>query len=388
MRTLRLCKIEAGRVKTPRPLDLGPNFEAFGGTEREKSEKNRPLRGHMEARIEFSHSLEEALMSWSIGAQDWLIFVIEIMFALAIGALVYWAWWVLPKQLVCRLNLETDTPKSRADAADVENKIRNTIGQAIGIVALLIGTFVAYFDARQTNQAAHDQLFSQQVSNGFKLLAGKSRVERLGGIYALEGVMNNSKQYFKPILEGLSAYVREETRPRYDPNEKADSTCDAIEKQPAICDAGHRQTAACLSRISWQLKPPDADIQASLTVMARRGSGEGHVDLTDARIRRAFLNDANLKHAEIPHAWLCFAHLTRAKLESANLSGTNLKCACLMGAELSQANLSGTDLTGADLTGANLIGAIVSQAQLDNACGTNASLPQGLVLEPCPPNRQ
>jgi len=35
---------------------------------------------------------------------------------------------------------------------------------------------------------------------------------RLGGIYALEGVMNTSEQYHEPVLEGLCAFVREKTK--------------------------------------------------------------------------------------------------------------------------------------------------------------------------------
>ena len=31
---------------------------------------------------------------------------------------------------------------------------------------------------------------------------------RLGGIYALEGVMNTSEQYREPVLEALCAFVR------------------------------------------------------------------------------------------------------------------------------------------------------------------------------------
>ena len=35
---------------------------------------------------------------------------------------------------------------------------------------------------------------------------------RLGGIYALEGVMNTSKEYHQPVLEALSVFVRDATR--------------------------------------------------------------------------------------------------------------------------------------------------------------------------------
>ena len=57
---------------------------------------------------------------------------------------------------------------------------------------------------------------------------------RLGGIYALEGVMNTSEQYHQPVLEALCAFVRDNTR-----NEKGEG-------------------------------PPTTQIQAALTVIGRR----------------------------------------------------------------------------------------------------------------------
>ena len=53
-------------------------------------------------------------------------------------------------------------------------------------------------------------------------------------------------------------------------------------------------------------------------------------------------------------------------------------------ADLSLANLTRADLTLANLTGANLTGAIVSQDQLEKACGEQATLPAGLTLKRCP----
>jgi hypothetical protein len=45
---------------------------------------------------------------------------------------------------------------------------------------------------------------------GFELLGNKDKelMRRPGGIYALEGVMNNSEDYHQPVLEALSAFVR------------------------------------------------------------------------------------------------------------------------------------------------------------------------------------
>ena len=62
---------------------------------------------------------------------------------------------------------------------------------------------------------------------------------RLGGIYALEGVMNTSEQYHQPVLEALCAFVRDSTKP------------------------------------STGEEPPATDLQAALTVISRRKKGRG-----------------------------------------------------------------------------------------------------------------
>jgi hypothetical protein len=66
------------------------------------------------------------------------------------------------------------------------------VGQALGGAAVLIGAVVAYLQFTQQQQASHDLLISNQVSKGFEQLASDKIPERLGGIYALEGVMNTS----------------------------------------------------------------------------------------------------------------------------------------------------------------------------------------------------
>lgn len=358
-----------------------------------------------------------------------------------------WFWWWWPKRQVDRLRLTIRDPKARAD---VEDNFRKTIGQILGGAAVLIGAGLAYYgtqqtlratadQARRSDQAAHDLLISNQVSSGFLQLGNEeSMVVRLGGIYALEGVMNTSEQYHRPVLEALSAFVRDGTR-------------------TATGDG-----------------PPATDIQAALTVIGRRAAiGTGFPDLAHAHIPQTDLSDANLSGANLSHAHLERADLTSAILSDANLSGlaektiatragnikaihgfdfdtsdpadlsdANLYNADLSGALLMRANLSGAkliatklsrshlnganlshahlemaDLTFADLAGANLshanlsyatltanlsradlsgatltranlggadlTGAIVSQEQLNTACGTKAKLDTGLTLKPC-----
>src|SRR6516162_5709119 len=139
--------------------------------------------------------------------------------AAGIAALVvlwgaWWLWWRLPKRQM-RYITAAD-PKARAD---IEDNFRKTIGQLLGGAAVLIGAALAYMQFTQQQQtsqhqfslqqqASRDLLISNQVSKGFEQLGSDKIVVRLGGIYALEGVMNTSEQYYQAVLEALSAFVR------------------------------------------------------------------------------------------------------------------------------------------------------------------------------------
>jgi uncharacterized protein YjbI with pentapeptide repeats len=324
-------------------------------------------------------------MSW------WLI-------AMALLALVcsLAAWWWLPKWQVKRLRPEVSDPKARAD---VEDNFRKSVGQLIGGAAVILGAGLAYYQTQQTLQAQSQQsantlqsqqeqsnrtIVSQQVSKGFELLSEENNaVKRLGGIYALEGVMNTSEQYHVSVLDTLGAFVRVSTEK--DTNEG----------------------------------PPATDVQAALTVIKRRTAGPGRVVLARAHIPKAILNDAdligadlnginlnqaqllginvsgaNLVNADLNAAELFGGNLSGANLNSANLNGTqlisvNLSKATLFNATLSNANLNGANLSGTNLHGANLDNADLSdclnlkQGQLDEACGTKTKLPSGLTIKPC-----
>jgi len=210
----------------------------------------------------------------------------------------------------------------------------------LGGAAVLIGAGLAYLQFSQQQQTSQQQfsqqqqasrelLISNQVSKGFEQLGSERAVVRLGGIYALEGVMNTSEQYHLPVLEALCALVRDGTR--------------------AGTGAG----------------PPATDIQAALTVIGRRAMiGGGTPDLSNARIPKA--------------------NLFGAWLSNGNLSGADLSGADLRAAKLSIADLRGADLSGADLSGADLFGTTISQKQLDSACGTKAEgLHPDRTLKPC-----
>ena len=129
---------------------------------------------------------------------------------------------------------------------------------------------------------------------------------RLSGIYALERLAQDSEKDHRPIMEVLTAYVRENAP-----------------KQ------GKYVEEAALK--------PTTDIKAILTVIGRR-------ETTEIKRPNDFLD-------------LSHTHLAGVNLELANLSGLNLFGANLTGAMLFGANLNVTVLGMADLTDANLSGA-------------------------------
>jgi uncharacterized protein YjbI with pentapeptide repeats len=270
------------------------------------------------------------------------------VFVSVIAALAFWWWW--PKWQVNRLALEIRDPKARAD---VEDNFRRTVGQLLGGAAVLFGAWLAFLQfseqqqqtvqsqikqqqqaaQQQQQQAARDLLISNQASKGFEQLASDKIAMRLGGIYALEGVMNASErpeQYRGPILEMLCAFVREYTIGK------------TVSEKPAI------------------------DIQAALSVIGRR-KGPELPDLAEVNIPGANLSGANLRGADLNSADLNSAYLSGANLSGANLLGANLTGANLTGAKLSRVDLTGADLTGANLGLADLNGAYLSGANLTGA---------------------
>lgn len=149
---------------------------------------------------------------------------------------------------------------------------------------------------------------------------GTRRLEvRLGGIYALERIANDSPDRdYSTIMEVLTAYVR--------------ANAARSEPKPTASEPTNQEPPT-----------PSADIQAILTVLGRRKKAgqEGDVvlDLSMTDLRGARLEGAHLERAVLLRADLERARLERAHLEGANLRGANLK-----GAHLEEAHIEGTDL--------------------------------------------
>jgi uncharacterized protein YjbI with pentapeptide repeats len=357
-----------------------------------------------------SRALWPSLLVW------WPWLVAGAVPVVALGA--WWLWWRLPRWQAERLRMTVRDVKARTD---IEDNFRKTVGQLLGGAAVLVGAGFAYLQFSQQQQSARDLLISNQVAKGFELLGKKEKDEvtlRLGGIYALEGVMNTSKEYHRPVLEALCAFVRDggsDDKP-------------ATDIQAALAVIGRRVVQEARPDLN-HARIPQADLRsanlsganlngADLTGAELFDANLSDTELFDANLSNAYLwranlssatlilanlNNADLNDANLSSAFLSGANLIRANLIRANLSGANLSeviplnrhdakpiRADLSGAKLIRANLSNADLSNADLSDAILSGANLSNAkgltpaQLDTACGKDVKLDPGLTIKPCP----
>ncbi|MFP8941232.1 pentapeptide repeat-containing protein [Streptomyces fenghuangensis] len=208
------------------------------------------------------------------------------------------------------------------------------VQQAAGTLAALGTLAVIAFTWLSLQQVDNEHALTRegQVTDRYNAAVGNIGDDalevRLGGIYALQRIMEDSPRDQPSIVNVLSTYIRNHAKK---PKQGTDGP----------------------------IGPP-SDIQAAFTALGSRNpdhDGTARIDLRNANLFGVFLHDADLRGADLTGANLFGANLFGADLFGANLFGADLRGADLTGANLFRADLRGADLRGADLTGAFLIGA-------------------------------
>jgi hypothetical protein len=222
--------------------------------------------------------------------------------------------WMLPRWQTRRLN--GLGPKERFDGV---NEARRTLAQILGGVALLIGLYSTLQNfnlARESLAVARQGQITDRFTKAIEQLGaidvsgGKRLAVRLGGIYALERIADESERDRWSIVAILSAYVRENSPRR-------------LHEPPRSAGEMH----------------PAADTQAILTVLGRREPTCEYSKLID------------LDRTDLRGAFLLAAKLLCADLTDSNLSQADLTAADLRGAQLRRSDLQRTDLRGANFYG-------------------------------------
>ena len=284
---------------------------------------------------------------------------------LVIAGLVTTLIWV-PKIEVYGLNQVRHPQKIspafyKRDVFTQEDRARQTLTTIVGGFLVLAGAYLTWRTVRATEDKQITDRFTAAVTN---LSAEDKMAQRLGGIYALERIARDSPKDHWPVMEVLTAYVRDK--------------CPKLkDEEPAAAE-----NSAELDGPVEKVLP--ADIQAIMSVI--RGRKAENDKLRKLDLHKANLNGANLSDTDLKGASFWRADLREASFWGANLRGADLKGADLREASFFKADLRGAYIKGADLRGAKLWEAKLAdckrltQEQLDSAYqgGSPASLPPHL----------
>ena len=303
-----------------------------------------------------------------------------------IACLVFLILWWVPKKQIALLQTEATSLQAKAallqakainakdvfeaekDVSKAENDARATIAQILGGAAVLIGLVIAWQNITTTKKGQITDRFYKAIEQlGAIDDKGEPKLElRLGGIYALERIAQDSKTDYWPIMEVLTAYVRENSH-----------------KQTTQRKEDIQTILTVISRLrerDYEYKGPDSKwLPFGPPVPGHRldlnGADLQGMDLQDALLYYTDLVKANLRGTDLRHAKLAGARLTLANLEMAHMEYIDLQTASLIGA-----NLENTHLENARLIGTNLWNAKLGNAHLEGAYLFSASAERGKII--------
>jgi uncharacterized protein YjbI with pentapeptide repeats len=278
-----------------------------------------------------------------------------------------------------------------------------------GIIVAMIGApFVVWraFVAQKQVDVAEQGQITDRLNKAVEGLGAEKTVKdedgestkpnlevRIGAIYALERIAQDSLRDHIQIMEILCAYIRENAPLRKTPQNPFEIWEEETTENP---DANWLKMPNRNDIQSWaaKLPKPRTDIQVALEVIGRRaprqikvernatvrGSMVGYrLDLRSTCLQGADLSELEFTYCLFNQAQLQGADLNGAQLQGADLNGAQLHGADLIGAQLQGAHLIRAQLQRADLIGAQLQGAHLFRAQLQGAQISGAQL-QGAHL--------
>ena len=259
---------------------------------------------------------------WSLIAAGVLLFI-----GLSIAAIL----WVPGYFVSSAIQSNPAAPGAKAQTVDgyvtaVTNARQGVlfiVGGVIAIVTLLISLARHELD-RDKQELDRDANRTTRYTEAVKQLGDDSLAVRLGGIYALERIAQDSARDRQTILDVLCSYLRDKS----------------------LFIADEPGTGVITMKIETAA--------AAATVLGRINS-------------LPHQNRLNLRRTQLTGLDLTGADFTIADLTDARLNGADLTGAFLVGADLNRADLTGAFLVGADLNRADLTGAFLAGANLTDA---------------------
>lgn len=228
---------------------------------------------------------------------------------------------------------------------------------------------------------------------------------RIGSLYALERISQDSDRDHVRILEIVTAYLRENSS-----SETAARIDNRILERDILERGGTRFHAFSeIHRIAKSLPNTRTDIISATRILGDRKQDRIRIERDDKRygetgyrlnlrdvnlqgvdmrnknfayalMERSYLDGANLRWADFSGANLRRASMRAVVLRNANLVEADMRGSHLQASNFRQSDLSGADLRGADLSGANFEGVTVNKdtkfdgARVDGAAFRNIDL--------------
>jgi uncharacterized protein YjbI with pentapeptide repeats len=276
-----------------------------------------------------------------------------------------------------RLSLQKEQIVLERDRINAQTDVYNLLFQGVGALVLGGLTYTGWHYLRRTDgqfQQTNRRLITDRFSQAISHLASDKMEIRLGGIYTLERIAQESAAESWLTIEVLTAFVRERSNiSEAALNPLVGGTPPTGSQDRPLTIVGGSEVVASRKRPPSPKVP--TDIQAVMTILGRRDTSKDRPDRI-IELRESNLRDADLNGIELWGADLWKVNLREAQLWQAKLAGASLGRANLREASLWQADLEGAYLWKANLEGANLTEANLEQANLDGSNLKGANLQQ------------
>lgn len=245
--------------------------------------------------------------------------------------------------------------------ATLENEYRTNLTQILGGGAVAIGIYFAWknFIIAQDNlRVSQEGQITERFTRAVDQLGNDKLEIRLGGIYALERIANESEKDYWPIMEILTAYVRKNASLKANTNKKFTFiSMDIQADESTTTDVPDVETISI-------------DIQAVLIVIGRRkyffNAGESiRLNLSGTYLRKAILKEFHLERTNFGYAHLQYAYLGEAHLEQTVFIESHLENSYIRHAYLENSVFIGAHLENADFSWSHLEEALLIKAHME-----------------------
>ncbi len=273
----------------------------------------------------------------------------SIAAALILGAiaLLAAAVFMLPELLVDAGELEDktgDALKQEEQVLKARNDARVTGIQAVGVLALVVGSLITWRTVRLTREGQLTDRYAKAIEG---LDKSKPMGVQLGAIHALERIAWDSRRDHGPVMEVLVGHLRDVADP-HDPDHPATGAYTVPVPVQTIA------TVLARRRASWDPKGSRLRLE---------GLDLRNVRLTGADLRRANLSDSNLSGAFLERCCLDSAAMLRTIARGAHLEDATAR---------KQADLRWADFDGARLARVDFRGAIYGSTRFRKVTASDA----------------